>query len=75
MRTVTLVELTNHAEEYFEAVEQGEELQVQRNGRTVAKVSPLRQHPPSRWKTAKPLDLGSNISLSAAILAERAESR
>lgn len=75
MRTVTLDELTCHADEYFEAVEQGEELQVQRNGKPVAMVTPLRSPSRSRWETAKPVDLGRGVSLSAAILAERAESR
>lgn len=75
MRTVTVHELTSHAAEYLEAVERGEELQVQRNGKPVAMVTPLRKPALSRWKTSKPVDLGTDVSLSAAILTERAESR
>ncbi len=75
MRTVTLNELTSHPDEYFEAVERGEEIQVQRNGKPVAVVTPLRKPSLGRWKTAEPVDLGNGVSLSATILAERAESR
>lgn len=75
MLTVTVTDLKSHAEDYFDAVEKGEEIQVQRDGRPIAMVSPVRKPVSSRWKTARPLDLGDDVSLSAAILAERAESR
>lgn len=74
MRTVTFSELRNQAKKYFDAVERGETVEIYRHGKPIAILMPIRRHSLERWKTARPLQL-SGASLSAAILADRSESR
>lgn len=71
MRAVTVSELRSHAEEYLDAVERGEAIEVRRNGKPIALVSPLHTPVRSRWQTARPLELENGASLSRAILADR----
>jgi len=73
MIPVTFSELRNHAKKYFDQVEAGNTLEVYRNGKPVAILSPFTQRSTDRWKRARPLKL-TGVSLSDAILAERAES-
>lgn len=75
MRTATVSELRSHAEEYLDAVEQGEAIEVRRNGKPIALVSPLPAAKRNRWRTARPLELEAGVSLSQAILAERSDRR
>jgi prevent-host-death family protein len=70
---ITFTELRNNAKKYFDAVENGTTLEVYRNGKPVALVSPIRSRSIQRWKSAKPLRL-SGASLSHAILTEREDS-
>ncbi len=72
MHNVTFSELRNNAKKYFDAVEQGESLEVYRNGKPIAIVSPVSQKSLTRWKTSRPLKI-RGASLSAAILQDRAE--
>ena len=74
MKMVTFSELRNNARKYFDAVEHGESLEVYRNGKPVAVVSPVREHSMERWKSANPVKL-TGASLSSAILAERTEGK
>ena len=74
MRMVTFSQLRNQAKKYFDAVEQGESVEVYRHGKPVAILMPLQKHSLERWRSAKPIRL-SGASLSHAILADRAESR
>jgi prevent-host-death family protein len=72
MKTVTFSDLRNNAKKYFDAVEHGESLEVYRNGKPVAVVSPVRDRSLTRWRTANPIKI-TGASLSSAILADRAE--
>lgn len=72
MRSVTFSELRNHAKKYFDAVENGETVEIYRHGKPVAILMPARGHSLERWRTAKPLEL-TGSALSAAILADRSE--
>ena len=74
MITVTFSELRNHARKYFDRVEAGETVEVYRNGKPVARLTPCRGGEGSRWKTSNPLRI-PGVSLSRAILDERRESR
>lgn len=74
MRTVTFSELRHQAKKYFDAVENGETVEIYRHGKPVAILMPARKRPLNRWKTFRPLKL-SGASLSRAILADRSESR
>ena len=74
MITVTFTELRNQAKKYFDAVENGETIEVCRHGKPVAVLAPIALHSMERWKRAYPLKL-ERASLSKAILAERRESR
>jgi prevent-host-death family protein len=75
MRETTLTKLRNHAKTFFDAVEEGETIRVNRNGRPVADIVPVKAAMPA-WK--KPprtrLSLGS-LSLGDEILADRDESQ
>ena len=72
MLAVTFSELRNHAKKYFDAVERGESIEVYRNGKPVAILSPARPNSTERWKSVRPLQI-EGLSVSQAILAERAE--
>jgi len=72
MVTVTQTELRNHIREYLDRVEQGETLQVLRNGKPIATVLPQRISNKEYWRNVKPLDL-HGVSLSRAIIEEREE--
>ena len=72
MLIVTFSELRNHAKKYFDAVESGESIEVYRNGKPVAILSPVLSASNKRWKKARPLEI-EGLSLSRAILAERAQ--
>ncbi|MHB2020405.1 MAG: type II toxin-antitoxin system Phd/YefM family antitoxin [Candidatus Xenobia bacterium] len=69
MRRVTFSELRNHAKKYFDAVEQVESIEIYRNGKPVAILSPVTPRS-DRWKQGHPLKL-QGVSLSRAVLADR----
>ncbi|MBI2344307.1 MAG: type II toxin-antitoxin system prevent-host-death family antitoxin [Deltaproteobacteria bacterium] len=69
---VTFSELRNNARKYFDAVERGESLEVYRNGKPIAIVSPVSNKSLARWKISQPRRV-RGASLSAAIVRERAE--
>ncbi len=74
MITITFTELRNQAKKYFDAIEQGEAIEVCRHGKPVAMVTPISQRSMDRWRRAKPMKI-DGLSLSKAILAERRDSR
>ncbi len=74
MKSATFSELRNQAKKYFDAVEQGETVEVYRHGKPIAMIVPIRSRSLERWRTARPLRL-SGASLSEAILADRADDR
>lgn len=74
MTTVTFTELRNHAKSYFDQVERGEILEIQRHGKPIAILSPVRPYIRDRWKHSHTLKI-EGLSLSKAILRDREESR
>jgi len=73
MKRATFSELRNNARKYFDAVEQGESVEIYRKGKPVAILSPVESRSHTRWKTSAPLVL-EGVSLSETILREREES-
>ncbi|MBM4038537.1 MAG: type II toxin-antitoxin system prevent-host-death family antitoxin [Planctomycetes bacterium] len=74
MVTVTFTDLRNHAKKYFDAVQEGETLEVYRYGKPIAVVSPARPPASDYWKTRKPLPIKiKGVSLSRMIIEERKE--
>ena len=74
MIPVTFSELRNNAKKYFDAVEEGETIEVYRNGKPVAILSPYSTGKGERWTRGHPLEV-SGVSLSRIILEEREEGR
>ncbi|HUT34422.1 MAG TPA: type II toxin-antitoxin system prevent-host-death family antitoxin [Planctomycetota bacterium] len=75
MVTVTFTDLRNHAKKYFDAVQEGETLEVYRHGKPIAVVSPARRPASDYWKRrVAPLAI-EGLSLSKEILADREEGR
>ena len=73
MVIVNFTEFREKAKEYFDAVENGEVVNIKRHGKIIAQIiSPARKQP--AWKRAvKPLII-PGISLSKTILQERRKS-
>jgi len=75
MKTATFTELRNNAKRYFDAVEQGESIEIYRHGKPIAILSPAaRENPKEYWKNAKPLFKFDGVSASKMIIQEREES-
>ena len=75
MKTVTFSQLRNNAKKYFDAVEQGETMEIYRHGKPIAMLTPVPQESHlSRWKTAHPIKL-PGVSASKMIIEERRKSR
>jgi prevent-host-death family protein len=74
MRTATFSEFRNQAKKFFDAVEDGESIEIYRHGKPVAILTPIQKRSQERWKTARPLSL-TGISLSHAVLADREDDR
>jgi antitoxin (DNA-binding transcriptional repressor) of toxin-antitoxin stability system len=74
MKTVTFSQLRNNAKKYFDAVEQGETVEVFRYGKPIAIVSPVLREPSGRWKTANPIKI-PGVSVSKVFIEERRKSR
>lgn len=73
MITVTVADLRNDVEKYLHEVERGETIEVQKDGRPVAIVSPAKPRVKDYWKKPiEPLKL-DGVSLSKLILEEREE--
>ena len=70
MITVTFSELRNNAKKYFDAVEEGETIEVHRNGKPIAILSPHSMGKGERWIRAHPLE-ATGVSLSRIVLEER----
>ncbi len=74
MITVTFSELRNNAKKYFDAVEEGETIEVYRNGKPIAILSPYSTGKGERWIRAHPLE-ATGVSLSRIVLEEREDGR
>jgi prevent-host-death family protein len=74
MKTATFTEFRNQAKKYFDAVQDGESIEIYRHGKPVAILTPVSKRSQERWKTARPLAL-SGVSLSHAVLADREDDR
>ncbi len=74
MITGTFSELRNNAKKYFDSVEQGATVEIYRNGKPIAILSPYSKGKGERWNRANPLEIPS-ISLSKVILEEREDGR
>ncbi len=75
MKTVTFSQLRNNAKTYFDAVEQGETVEIYRHGKPIAMLTPVLREPTlNRWKTARPIKL-SGVSASKMIIEERRKNR
>ena len=73
MTTVTLTEFCERASEFVSKVEEGETIQITREGKPVVDVSPSRTakpHVPS-WKLPGPELVIPGVSLSKTILEDR----
>lgn len=71
MHETTLSELVNHAEAFFDSVEQGETVRVYRNGRPVADIVPIQSKTPA-WKNPPSTRITrEGLSLSQAIIKDR----
>ncbi len=76
MRIVSFTELRNNAKACFDAVEEGQTLEVYRRGKPIAQIRPVRTGPHPRWvRRAAPVRLGKGVSLSAEVIRERQERR
>ena len=74
MITATFSEFRHHAKQYFDAVEQGERIEIFRHGKPIAIISPIRAKTHSRyWKTVAPVMELTGASVSKIILDERDE--
>jgi antitoxin (DNA-binding transcriptional repressor) of toxin-antitoxin stability system len=77
MITATFTQFRNNAASYFDKVEQGEAVQIYRNGKPSALLvrSGTKVETKSYWKSVKPLfDLGSDTA-SRILLEERRRGR
>ena len=74
MISVTVSELRNNAKKYFNAVEEGETIEVYRKGKPIAILSPYSTGKGERWNRAHPLE-ASGVSLSRIILEDRQDGR
>ena len=74
MISVTVSELRNNAKKYFDAVEEGETIEVYRKGKPIAILSPYSTGKGERWNRAHPLE-ASGVSLSRIILEDRQDGR
>ena len=74
MMTITVADLANDVRKYLDEVERGETIEVQKDGKPVAFVSPADKRGREFVRRIKPLDV-EGLSLTKEILAEREENR
>ena len=76
MTRTTFTELRKHAKTYFDSVERGEIVQVLRHGQVIAEIIPPHENVDNKtWKKPGLKLLVPGVSLTAAVLQERKESR
>ena len=73
MVTVNFTLFREKAKEYFDAVEQGETIQIRRHGKIIARILPPASRQPSWKRHISPLVI-PGVSLSKTILDERRRS-
>ena len=75
MMTITVSELANDVRKYLDEVQRGETIEVQKDGKPVAIVSPPKPSRKDYWKNLKPLPIKlEGPSLTEVLLKEREES-
>jgi prevent-host-death family protein len=74
MTTITQTELRNHIREYVKRAEEGEELQITKNGKPVVKIVAVREAEAPSWKRETPtIKLPKGASAAQLIIDERNE--
>lgn len=74
MTTVTQTEFCNGVRKYLDAVAEGEEIEVCRDGKPIAKMSPASRAAVPSWKRDRPLiKLRDGVTASQIIIEERRE--
>ena len=71
MRTVSFTDFRNNASSFLDLVEQGEEVQIQRHGKVVARLVPPGSPPEPAWKKPGLKLITKAPSLSKAVLEDR----
>jgi prevent-host-death family protein len=72
MITATFSEFRHHAKQYFDAVEQGERIEIFRHGKPIAMICPISTHS-QYWQSVKPVMELTGVSVSQVILDDRDE--
>ncbi len=72
MLHATFSDLRHRAKRYFDAVENGETVEVTRKGKPIARVIPLRSGDMDLWKRSHPIKVGG-VPASRRIIREREE--
>ena len=75
MLTVSFTQLRQNAKNYFDAVERGDKILVERHGKVIAQIHPVSSRKQIPWKSKGLQLIIPGVSLSEMILKERAESR
>lgn len=78
MKTTTFSQLRNNAKHFFDAVEEGESIEVYRHGKPIAIISPASAPQEKKgqkgWRKVVPYRI-PGVSLSQAIIDERRRQR
>ncbi len=71
MKTVSFTDFRKNASSFIDLVEQGEQVEIQRHGKVVARLVPPRQKAEPSWKAAGLKLVTKAPSLSKAIIEDR----
>lgn len=74
MVTISFTQFRQHAKDYFDAVSKGETVRILRRGKLIAQIIPPTPKGTS-FKKNEPQVTLEGVSLSQAVLAERAKNR
>jgi antitoxin (DNA-binding transcriptional repressor) of toxin-antitoxin stability system len=73
VKTTNFTEFRKHAAEFLDLVEKGETVRILRHGKPVADFTPVPNEGGPSWKKAPPQVVLNGVSLSKAILQNRAD--
>jgi prevent-host-death family protein len=71
MKTVSFTDFRNNASSFLDLVEKGEEVEIQRHGKTIARLVPPVSRKESAWKRPGLKLVTKAPSLSKAVLEDR----
>jgi len=71
MKTVTFTDFRNNASSLLDLVEKGEEIEIQRHGKTIARIVPPTTRKTPAWKKPGLRLVTKAPSLSKAVLEDR----